>query len=83
MEITIERLEGSWAPPQGRTWTLNVHRVPVKPGSVSKDGTPLPFASSEAALDGLVDGWTYTAAGMRLIVKVLDHPLPLAVRVQP
>ena len=83
MEITIERLEGSWAPPQGRTWTLNVHRVPVKPGSVSKGGTPLPFASSEAALDGLVDGWTYTAAGMRLIVKVLDHPLPLAVRVQP
>jgi alpha-glucosidase len=80
--IRIERTSGLWHPPADRTWWAHVHRVAVKPSSVSKMATALPIVPSETALETVPEGWTYTS-DQRVIVKIQDQPTPLSVSILP
>lgn len=80
--VEIKRVSGSWAPPADRQWRIYLHRVQAKPSAVIKSNLVLPFVANEAELDGVSEGWTFTAS-QRVIVRVNDQQSPLSISVQP
>ena len=79
--VSITRASGTWTPPADRQWRINLHRVTTQPTEVRRGANVLALVASEAALDGVEQGWAY--AGQRVLVKVADQSAPLVVTVQP
>ena len=79
--LSITRGNGTWTPPADRQWRINLHRVASQPAQVRRGGEVLTLVVSEAALDGVEQGWAY--AGQRVVIKVADQAAPLVVTVQP
>jgi alpha-glucosidase (family GH31 glycosyl hydrolase) len=77
--ITVQRAEGSWTPPAGRTWTLEMHGTTAA-AAVAVNGVVAPMAASRAELEKLPTGWTI--ADGRIVVRAPDASAPINVEVQ-
>ena len=79
--VSIARSSGSWTPPADRQWRIHLHRVASQPAAVRRGTELLVLMPSEAALDGVSQGWAYVA-DQRVVIKVADQAAPLVVTVQ-
>jgi len=68
-ECVIERAAGTFAPPAGRAWTLELHGADVI-AEVRINDVTVPKVASEADLVAAGSGWT--AVGTRIMVRVPD-----------
>jgi hypothetical protein len=66
-ECVIERAAGTFAPPAGRAWTLELHGADVI-AEVRINDVTVPKVASEADLVAAGSGWT--AVGTRIMVRV-------------
>ena len=74
----ITRVEGALAPPTGRTWTLELHRLSAA-NWVTLNGTVQPAFPSLAALERAGAGWTLDQN--RVVVRVPDSGTSIVVEI--
>lgn len=77
--VTIQRVEGTWTPPAGRSWTIEMHGLSAAT-SVTAGGTALPYFATLSDLEQADSGWS--VAGGRVVVRLADSSSALAVEVQ-
>ena len=77
--ITIDRAGGTFAPPPGRAWTIELHGV-GSAVAVDLGGAPLVQHPSREALEAAGSGWAIAAG--RVIARVPDATTPILVKVQ-
>jgi alpha-glucosidase len=77
--VVIERRDGSWTPPPGRTWTLELHGL-SSATAITVGGAALPFFASTPEFEQAASGWT--VVDRRVTIRVADSSSSIAVEVQ-